>query len=140
MVKHKIYLIAIVFLVSCIKETGNINETIIDNKSGHAISLTIFINGQKKTINLKNSEKISETREHDTGSASIFPMESDSIFIVFSNVYTLKYYNAIPLSDRSFYNINAYSKESLGKKKNIESYIYTYTITEEDYNAASPIE
>lgn len=134
--KIYVFLVAMLLFISCIKETGIINETVIENKSGYNVSLTAYGNRQEIVIALEKGEKASETRENDTGGAAIFPMDSDSVIIVFNNTHIVKYYNALPPFDRSPYSINNYSKESLGKKNGFDRYIYTYTITEEDFNNA----
>lgn len=138
MVMYKTYVfLAIMFLfVSCTKETGIINETVIVNNSGYNVLFTAY-NRQDIAITLKHGEKASETRVGDTGEAEIFPMESDSIIIVFNDTHIVKYYNADVPRGRSPFNIDAYSKEPLGEKNDFIRYTYTYTITEEDFGNAT---
>ena len=140
MVMYKIYvfLAAMFLFVSCTKETGTINETVIVNNSGYNVSFTAY-NRQDIAFTLAHGEKASETREHDSGGAEIFPTESDSIIIVFKDSRIAKYYNATVPNGRSPFYIGAYNKESLGEKNDFNRYTYTYTITEEDFNNATLI-
>nr|WP_321407028.1 hypothetical protein [uncultured Carboxylicivirga sp.] len=142
MVMNKIYaiLVAMLLLISCTIETGTINETVIINNSGNNVSFTAYFSHQDIVITLENGEEASETRSHDSGGAEIFPTLSDSIFIVFNDTRIAKYYNEIVPGGRSPFNIDAYNLESLGEKNHFNKYSYTYTISEEDYNNAIPIE
>ncbi len=133
------FFVIMLLFVSCTKETGNINKTVIVNNSGYNVSFTAY-SRKNIVITLENGEKASETREHDSGAAEIFPTESDSIFIEFNDTHIAKYFNATAPSGRSPFNIDAYSKESLGVVNGFNENIYTYTITEEDYNNATLIE
>ncbi len=135
MAMKKLYIfVGIIFLFSsCTKETGTINETVILNNSGYDVLFTVCGNHYDVVMSLKNGEEASETREHDSGGAEIFPLESDSIIVIFDNTHIAKYYYESLPDGRSPYNIDSYSMEFLGEKNDFNRYSYTYTITEEDY-------
>ncbi|MCG8582660.1 MAG: hypothetical protein MI866_22240 [Bacteroidales bacterium] len=136
------YIPIIMFLsIGCIRETGVIKETIIVNDSGHDISYTVYqYNRQDIIINLKNGETASEIREGYTGGAERFPLESDSIIILFDDARFDKYYNEVIQNTNKNhpFNMDAYEEKELGEQNNFIKFIYTYYITEEDFKNATP--
>ncbi len=133
----------LVSLNSCTTETGCINETVILNNSSCSISFAAYA-FHDTTIMLDDGEQVKEVREGDTGSAEVFPIESDSIIIVFNDTHVAKYFNThisgVPNDTTGPLSLNSYEMEYLGEEGNYIRNRFIYTITEEDYNNAIPIE
>lgn len=140
----KCYVILLMLLsVACTDETGVSKETVIVNNSGDSISFTAYTyHGDDISLKLANGEKAVETRSGDTGGSEMFPRTvADSvIIIIFNNSRIAKYYHDDITKDRSPFNLDSYLEESLGNKDDYDMYRFTYTITEEDYKKAQPIE
>ncbi|MFV0366428.1 MAG: hypothetical protein ACK5JS_08085 [Mangrovibacterium sp.] len=143
--KRLFKLFALVLLLhSCItKETDVTVNTVIINNSGYEVTYIAFgeiSNERKVVLNIENGEQAIRIKS-DIGEVNPFPLDADSVYIIFAERKQLKYKfsweaDPIPDDDRNPYSENAYEKESVGKHRRK----YTYTITEEDYNNALPIE
>ncbi len=134
----------LLFFYSCItRETEGIAETIIINNSGHKVYYIAYGvhasnesgNDGKVKIEIPDKEKHKETRG-DMGGVDPFPFQSDSVQIKFGVKKVVTYYYELnPVNKRSPFSEQAYNIKDLGDYH----YEYTYTITEEDYNNATPI-
>ncbi len=154
MVMNKKFLIVItipLLFSACFMITGPeppdpYSEVVIKNNSG--VSLKYITYGfpyegvlfHNDTIILNSQESYSRMYYGDGGDARP-PMESpllyDSVKIFFNNERSVIYRQKPEDSeiDRSPYSYEAYDTKMLGD----DHYEYTYTITEEDYNNATPI-
>ena len=134
------------------------DEFAIENGTVHSVTIyyrfTTDIEGtitKLDTIEIKpNSEYLElDRRGFKTDATGVFPITTDSVLIKFDNEKILlqtceRFFSEECMVERNivnYWNESNYTKEVIGKGDcGAKEYRYTYTITEEDYNNAIPIE
>ncbi len=133
-------IMCICFLSSCIyRDPATITETIIYNSSKRDVNYVIYGMHNKSSIDtifIFDGESY-ETTNVAIGYYSIFPGAGDSVEMIFDCERVVKYF---PFVDDSNKYKNVFSMEAYEKEKIKEGHFrFIYTITEEDYNNATPI-
>ncbi len=144
------FIVPLIFLFSCIVETSTNTMYTIKNETVHDVNLTLYklhyINSllqvSESTVGIAANDEFREIYGGDTGSQLFlypFGESTDSVIIIFDSSRKLIHRRNELDSYRSILNRNSYI-ERVNEDNNITYYHYTYTLTEEDYNNAVPIE
>lgn len=135
-----VFTLALIIVSSCI--TGDPNttvETIVINESGVDVEYVTYgylYHQSIDTIEIINDGNYITTGS-DVGGYPIFPSGADSIKIIFEGGVSITYSPFLEENnkERNPFSIETYDEKRISKYH----YQYTYFITEEDYNSATPI-
>ena len=144
------YIVLLLFLISCNVETSTITEYRVKNNTTHDLTFSLYHTDYKDSAptvielvtQIPADGEVSQTYGDATGSQLYrYPLgeSTDSVIIIFDDSRKLVYRRSELNVHRNILHMENYA-ERVSEDDNLTTYTYTYTLTEEDYKNAYPIE